>query len=65
MQSDLPHTLYLKEGFNPDKKGTAERVNPDDKAFSLQEEALRKAAERRAARARGDGSYKTDELFKK
>lgn len=64
MQADLPHTLYLPR----DKKGKAKnnyRVNPNDKAMALQEEANRKAEERRIAKAEGKIPYTTQELFRK
>ena len=64
MQADLPHTLYLPR----DKKGKIKksyRVNPNDKALALQEEANRKAAERRKAKAEGKIPYTTQELFRK
>lgn len=50
MQGDLPHTLFSK------KKG--EKVVVDEEAIRLQEEANRRAAERR----RKDG-YTTEEVF--
>ena len=61
MQADLPHTLYLQT----DKKGNViQKVNQNDKAFAMQEEANRRAAERRAAKARGEAPYTMDEIFR-
>ncbi len=54
MQSDLPHTLYKKQ---KDRKKVV-----DDEAVRLQEEANRRAAERRAAK-NGQQTYTIDELF--
>lgn len=55
MQSDLPHTLYKKQ---KDRK----KVVVDDEAVRLQEEANKRAAERRAAK-NGQQTYTIDELF--
>lgn len=66
MQADLPHTLYL--GRDKKKKGGAKKpfkFNKKDPAIAMQEEANRKAAQRRAAKARGEIPYTMDELFKK
>lgn len=70
MQSDLPHTLYLK-----DKKGTkaagnaAERAKGKTKAsdavLRLQEEANRKARERRARQEAENPPVTIEELFSK
>jgi len=61
MQADLPHTLYLKT----DKKGNViQKVNKGDKAFSKQEEANRRARERREAKARGEIPYTMEEIFR-
>ncbi len=70
MQADLPHTLY---NFKKDKGGnkkhhiqTNEEMNTvaDDEVIRLQEEANRKALERRAAKERGEIPYEsTDDLF--
>ena len=53
MQGDLPHTLYIppKKGKGKAAKGPY-RYNPNDPAIAKQEEANRRAAERRAARLR-------------
>lgn len=59
MQADLPHTLYRHEGKGP-KKPTRAAV---DRAWKLQQEADRKARERRAARQRKEG-YTVAELFR-
>lgn len=68
MQSDLPHTLYIRDkkkrkskGGNPNENY---KYNPNDKAIRLQEEANRKMRERMAQRGE-QVQYMTDELFKK
>jgi len=59
MQSDLPHTLY----FKTDKDGKVkQKVNKGDAAFAKQEEANRRAAERR--RMRGEIPYTMEEIFR-
>lgn len=52
MQSDLPHTLFLKK-----KKNIV-----DDDAIRLQMEANKKAEQRRKARQQKEG-YTVDEIF--
>lgn len=52
MQSDLPHTLFLKK-----KKNIV-----DDDAVRLQMEANKKAEQRRKARQQKEG-YTVDEIF--
>lgn len=52
MQSDLPHTLYKK-------KGTSPKVDENDDAFRLQEEANKRAA----ARHKKNGEYTIEEVF--
>ena len=60
MQADLPHTLYLKT----DKDGKVkQKVNNGDAAFAKQEEANRRARERRA-QLRGDVPYTMEEIFR-
>ena len=61
MQADLPHTLYYKT--NKDGK-VIKNVGRTDKAALLQEEANRKARERRAREA-GTLPYTMEEIFKK
>ena len=61
MQADLPHTLYFKT--NKDGK-VIRNVSKTDKAALLQEEANRKARERRAREA-GEMPYTMEEIFKK
>ena len=51
MQSDLPHTLFKKKN----------KVVVDDDAVRLQEEANRKAAERRAKNKQQ--SYTIEQIF--
>lgn len=53
MLADLPHTLYKF-----DKKKGKENVTVDDEAIRLQEEANRKAAERRKKK-----SFELEEIF--
>lgn len=59
MQADLPHALYHLDRKGP-KKPTQGAV---DRAWKLQQEADRKARERRAARQRKEG-YTVAELFR-
>jgi hypothetical protein len=68
MQADLPHTLYNRR--DKKKKGGSKNSKPfhynsNDPAIARQAEANRRAAERRAAKARGEVPYTMDELFKK
>lgn len=67
MQSDLPHTLF--RNTKKDKGGKIKekpfKYNPNDKAIKLQEDANRRAEERRKAKAEGKIPYTTQELFKK
>ena len=65
MQSDLPHTLYNYDKRDGKKGRKPKRVNKDDRAFKLQEEAIRKAAARREAKRNGEAPYSMNELFKK
>ena len=67
MQADLPHTLY---SHDRDKKGKKKKVdsfkyNPNDPAIEKQEEAIRRATERRKAKAEGKIPLTTEELFRK
>ena len=59
MQADLPHALYHHDRKGP-KRPTRAAV---DRAWKLQQEANRKAKERRAARQRKEG-YTVAELFR-
>lgn len=62
MQSDLPHTLYKHDGK---KDGGEFRFDEQDPAIKRQEEANRRARERRAAMEAGRNAPVTlDELFK-
>ena len=63
MQSDLPHTLY-KHDKDGKKRDRPARVNKNDKAFKLQEEAIRRAEAKREAKRNGEAPYTMDELFK-
>lgn len=66
MQTDLPHTLYMKErnkGKNK-RKGDDFKYNPNDPALAKQMEAIRKKRELMAAKERGEIPYTSDELFK-
>lgn len=62
MQSDLPHTLYIK-----DKKGTDKTPNITSKDYTdvvkANEESLRRSIERRKKRQQEEG-YTIDEIFK-
>ena len=61
MQVDLPHTLYNFKGSGPDpKKNTV----ASDKVMQLQEEANRKAKERKAAEGGEEPQYELEELYK-
>lgn len=60
MQSDLPHTLYLRNGKNGGNKSF--RYDPEDPAIRLQMEANRRKKEKMEM----DGAkveYTMDELF--
>ena len=59
MQADLPRVLYLRN----DKGGAKPKQTDINDAWRLQEEANRKARERRAARQRKEG-YTVAELFR-
>ena len=61
MQSDLPHTLYISDRKDKKKGGGEFKYNENDKAIKAQEEAIRRAMERRAAKTEG---YTIDQLFK-
>lgn len=62
MQSDLPHTLYIK-----DRKGTDKTPNITSKDYTdvvkANEESLRRSIERRKKRQQEEG-YTIDEIFK-
>lgn len=61
MQADLPHTLYMKDknSAEPSKKTKA-----SDEVIRLQEEANRKAMERKKAKEAGEIPYDSvDEVF--
>ena len=60
MQSDLPHTLFLKGVSSDPSKNT----RASDDIIKLQEEANRKMLERKAAQERGEIPYDSvDEIF--
>lgn len=61
MQSDLPHTLYIKDN----KTGKTPNVNSKDyeDAVRANEESLRRSIERRKKRQQEEG-YTIDEIFK-
>lgn len=64
MQSDLPHTLYLKD--HSKKKEPAKNTVASDEVLRLQEEANRKMRERKARRKQEEEMTATvDELFSK
>ncbi|MBR5414175.1 MAG: hypothetical protein IK114_14285 [Fibrobacter sp.] len=67
MQADLPHTLYRhRKSTGGGSKGPkkAFKFNPKDPAIARQEEANRRAAERRAARMAGKAPVTMNEVFK-
>lgn len=60
MQSDLPHTLYIRK----DKNGNKSVSRADyDEAVRMNEESLRRSIERRKKRQQEQG-YTTTEIFK-
>ena len=70
MQSDLPHTIYRNirkdKGTSKKHRDNAELPHvADDEVIRLQEEANRRARERREAKARGELPYTIQELFSK
>ena len=59
MQSDLPHTLYVRR----DRKGNKSVSKADyDEAQKANEESLRRSIERRKQRQKEQG-YTIDEIF--
>lgn len=65
MQSDLPHTLYLRDEKDKRKKkgGTVDyEYNPNDPAIKLQMDAIRKRKERMEAEGK-KVEYTMDEIF--
>ena len=59
MQSDLPHTLYIRK----DKNGNKSVSRADyDEAVKANEESLRRSIERRKKRQQEQG-YTIDEIF--
>ena len=68
MQTDLPHTLYLRDkkrgGKNNKGKSSDFKYNKNDPAIEKQMKAIQRAKERREAKERGEAPYTTDELFK-
>lgn len=66
MQSDLPHTLYKRKKKNDDGKATGgkpTRVNPNDPAFAMQQEAYERKLARMRAKSEGKEPFTMDELF--
>lgn len=64
MQSDLPHTLYLRDKKKKKKAGGKKdfKYNPDDPAIRKQMEANRRMKERLEAEGQ-KVEYTMDELF--
>ena len=61
MQADLPHTLFIKDKNNAEP---SKNTKASDEVLRLQEEANRKAMERKEAKERGEIPYDSvDELF--
>ena len=61
MQADLPHTLYLKDKNSPEP---SKNTKASDEVIRLQEEANRKAMERKKAKEAGEIPYDSvDEVF--
>ena len=58
MQSDLPHTLYKK--MDGKKPGGEYKYNENDPAIQKQQEAIKRAAMRKA---KASGQYTTEQLF--
>lgn len=64
MQTDLPHTLYLKRDKKTGKAKKEYKFDNNDPAIAMQREAnLRKAAIKKA-KAEGKIPYTTEELFR-
>jgi hypothetical protein len=62
MQSDLPHTLYIRE--NKEKDNTPNVTSKDyADVVKANEESLRRSIERRRKRQQEEG-YTIDEIFK-
>ena len=59
MQSDLPHTLYVRKGKTEKKVYSQSDL---DEATRLCEESLKRSREKRLKRQQEQG-YTTDELF--
>lgn len=64
MQSDLPHTLYLRDKKKKRKGGANEdfQYNPEDPAIRKQTEAVRRMKERQEAEGK-KVEYTMDEIF--
>lgn len=61
MQTDLPHTLYLKDD---NSREPSKKTKASDEVIRLQEEANRKAMERKKAKEAGKIPYDSvDEVF--
>ena len=61
MQSDLPHTLYLRDNGKDDTPNITQEDYAD--AVRANEESLRRSIERRRKRQQEEG-YTVDEIFK-
>lgn len=59
MQSDLPHTLYIRK--NKEENTSVSKADYDD-AVRANEESLRRSKERRIKRQQEQG-YTTNEIF--
>ncbi len=65
MQSDLPHTLYLRrKGKKKHGGGKDYNYNPEDPAIKKQMEAIRKKKERMEAEGQ-KVEYTMDEIFER
>ena len=62
MQSDLPHTLYLKDKREKKGGGKEFKYNPEDPAIKKQAEAIRKKKEK-MEKGGENVEYTMDELF--
>lgn len=64
MQSDLPHTLYKRNKKGGSKAtDTSARVNAQDPAFALQQEAYEKKLAKLRAKSEGEEPFTMEELF--
>lgn len=63
MQSDLPHTLYIRKKESGAATGKPARVRADDPAFAMQQAAYEKKLARLKAKSEGKEPFTMDELF--